>query len=95
MFECNAVICPGHPRRKSNPKYRKWAELLFADGTWPGPTPRLQQEVLFWIKAWETGSVGIWTEFGPTPLTLLEYLLIGTASTLFPSTLLNCEGVNR
>jgi hypothetical protein len=40
----------------------------------------------------EEGSVGLWTEYGETSLTFLEYQLVGVASDLFPDTLLNTEG---
>lgn len=43
----------------------------------------------------ETGSLGIFKEFGATPLTALEYQMISVAATLFSQTLLNQEGVNR
>jgi hypothetical protein len=52
--------------------------------------------------AWEVGilgpqvlaiyDIGVWQEFGPTRLSFLEYLLIGLASALFPSEILNREG---
>jgi len=40
-------------------------------------------------------DAGIWTEFGPTRLSFLEYLLIGIGSSIFPRELLNREGHNR
>lgn len=91
--DLSAVVCPGHPPEKFNPKYIKWANLLFE--SYPSGRPRLRREVRFWVKAWERGDVGIWKEYGATSLTFLEYLLIGVASDLFPDTLLNDEGVNR
>jgi hypothetical protein len=40
-------------------------------------------------------DLGIWTEFGPTRFSFLEYLLIGIASSIFPRELLNREGHSR
>jgi hypothetical protein len=93
LGDLSAVVCPGHPSKKSTQRYRKWAERLFV--SWPGTTIRLQRETHFWMKAWSPDSVSIWKEYGRTSLTFLEYLLIGVASDLFPETLLNREGVNR
>jgi hypothetical protein len=91
--DLSAVVCEGHSPDKGTPKYHQWAEKLFT--SYPSSAPTLNQGVWFWAKAWETGSTGIWEDFGPTSLTFLEYLLIGVASDLFPEVLLNREGVNR
>jgi hypothetical protein len=93
LGDLSAVVCPGHPAKKSTQKYREWAERLFV--SWPSPTLRLHRETHFWMKAWSQDGVSIWKEYGRTSLTFLEYLLIGVASDLFPETLLNREGVNR
>ena len=89
----SAVVCEGHPEEKLAKNYEKWAEKLFLK--YPTSSPKLRHQVYFWIKAWETGSIGIWEDFGETSLAFLEYLLIGVASDLFPDSLLNNEGVNR
>lgn len=78
---------------KINLKYKKWANRLFE--SYPTPYPTLRRATYFWIHAWENGRVGIWKEFGSTSLTALEYHLISVASTVFPDSLLNQEGVNR
>ena len=91
--DLSAVVCEGHPLKRQTQKYRKWAEMLFCK--YPASLPKLRFPVYFWIKAWEKGSVGIWEDFGETSLTFLEYLLIGVGSDLFPTDLLNDEGVNR
>lgn len=91
--DLSAVVCPGHPPEKMNPKYAKWAGKLF--DSWPSGAPQLKRETRFWVEAWERGGTGIWKEYGATSLTFLEYLLIGVASDIFPEHLLNSEGVNR
>ena len=93
LGDLSAVVCEGHSPEKSSPKYHQWGNKLFT--AYPSSSPKLKQTVWFWAKAWETGSTGIWQDFGPTSLTFLEYLLIGVASDLFPEDLLNKEGVNR
>jgi hypothetical protein len=93
LGDLSAVVCLGHSKSKTNPKYICWAEKLFEN--WPSPYPKLKQEVYFWIHAWNNGNIGIWQEFGATSLTFLEYLLIGVADVIFPTYLLNKEGVNR
>lgn len=93
LGDLSAVVCPGHPSKKSTQRYSKWAERLFV--SWPNTRLRLRRETHFWMKAWSQDSVSIWKEYGRTSLTFLEYLLIGVASDLFPETLLNREGVNR
>lgn len=77
----------------SKGSYRRWANVLF-EGV-PAEHPKLKREMYFWISAWKAGTVGPWAEFGPTPLTSLEYLLIALAGALFPVHLLNVEGINR
>ena len=61
----------------------------------PTENPRLREDVRFWVKAWKTTDIGIWSEMSPTRLTFLEYLLIGVASSIFGDRLLNAEGRNR
>lgn len=91
--DLSAVVCPNHSILKINLKYKKWANRLFE--SYPTPYPTLRRATYFWIHAWENGRVGIWKEFGSTSLTALEYHLISVASTVFPESLLNQEGVNR
>lgn len=92
--DLSAVVCPNHPEKQIKQKYERWATSLFEPG-YPTYYPRLQTDVYFWIHAWEEGSIGIFSEFGETSLTALEYQLISVAATLFPEYLLNYEGVNR
>ncbi|MBD1859969.1 MULTISPECIES: hypothetical protein [Leptolyngbya] len=89
--DLSAVVCPGH--QKMAPKYKKWASKLFE--SFPSSEPVLKHKTYFWIHAWKTGTVGVWKDFGSTPLTSLEYQLIAIASAAFPEYLLNAEGVNR
>ena len=91
--DLSAVAVKGHPDDKKTIKYKAWAESLFKK--FPASNPQLKEEVFFWTKPWKKDDVGIWKEFGSTRLTFLEYLLIGVASSAFPSTLLNVEGQNR
>ena len=91
--DLSAVVCPGHAKEKIARKYQRWASLLFE--SYPTSAPVLKEDVYFWICAWEKGNVGIFKEFGSTPLTALEYQLISVAATIFPNSLLNHEGVNR
>lgn len=91
--DLSAVVLAGHELETQTVKYRSWANALFeAINT---ERPRLRQPIFFWVKAWRKDDIGIWTEFGPTRLTFLEYLLIGIASSIFPRELLNREGHNR
>jgi hypothetical protein len=83
----------GHPVDKISPKYSRWAADLFDEI--PSENPRLKEDVRFWVKAWKTTDIGIWSEMSPTRLTFLEYLLIGVASSVFGDRLLNAEGRNR
>ena len=91
--DLSAVAVKGHPVDKRTKKYKTWSKALFKK--FPDSNPQLKEEVFFWTKAWQKEDVGIWTEFGSTRLTFLEYLLIGVASTAFPKILLNTEGKNR
>ncbi|MGL4498701.1 MAG: hypothetical protein ACRCU2_06520 [Planktothrix sp.] len=91
--DLSAVVCPNHSPAKIQRKYQRWAKLLFEE--YPSLTPRLKQEVYFWIYAWKKGSCGIFPELGGTSLTALEYQLIAIADELFPEFILNEEGVNR
>jgi hypothetical protein len=58
--DLSAVVLPGHPPEKINPKYVKWANRLFE--SWPSSNPKLRRETRFWMKAWKRGEVGIWRE---------------------------------
>ncbi|CAN1213591.1 GIY-YIG homing endonuclease [Tumidithrix helvetica PCC 7403] len=91
--DLSAIVCPGHLLSKQNQKYRKWASRLF--NSYPSNHPQLRKETYFWIHAWEKDKVGIWIEYGHSPLTALEYHLISVASVAFSDVLLNEEGVNR
>jgi hypothetical protein len=91
--DLSSVVLPGHDATVQTVKYRSWATALFVDIN--TDRPRLRQPVFFWVKAWRKDDVGIWTEFGPTRLSFLEYLLIGIASAIFPRELLNREGHSR
>lgn len=91
--DLSAVVCPDHPENKKVQKYKRWANRLFE--VYPTTEPTLKENVYFWVSAWKKGSIGIFCEFGCTPLTALEYQLISVAATLFPDYLLNFEGVNR
>lgn len=91
--DLSAVVCPGHPENQIHNKYKKWASSIFEN--YPTTEPVLKEDVFFWICAWQKGSIGIFREFGCTPLTALEYQLISVAATLFSQDLLNFEGVNR
>lgn len=91
--DLSAVVCPNHPQDKMTRKYQKWASSLFE--SYPTMQPVLKEDVYFWICAWKTGNMGVFADFGYTPLTALEYQLISVAGTLFPDELLNQEGINR
>lgn len=91
--DLSAAALIGHPADKVSPKYTHWARLLFEDA--PCERPKLRHDVRFWAKAWKPTDVGIWAEMSPTRLAFLEYLLIGVASSVFGSVLLNAEGRNR
>ena len=58
-------------------------------------TNKLKEKIYFWMHAWESGSTGLWEDFGPTNLTFLEYQLIGVSTAIFPNEVLNKEGQNR
>jgi hypothetical protein len=88
--DLSSVVLPGHDATVQTDKYRSWATALFESLN--TDRPRLRQPVFFWVKAWRKDDVGIWSEFGPTRLSFLEYLLIGIASSIFPRELLNREG---
>ena len=91
--DLSAAALIGHPVDKISPKYSRWAADLFDEI--PSENPRLREDVRFWVKAWKTTDIGIWSEMSPTRLTFLEYLLIGVASSIFGDRLLNAEGRNR
>ena len=91
--DLSAAALAGHPVDKISPKYSRWAADLFDEI--PSENPRLKEDVRFWVKAWKTTDIGIWSEMSPTRLTFLEYLLIGVASSIFGDRLLNAEGRNR
>lgn len=91
--DLSAVVLPGHDPNRKSKKYLDWADSLFVET--PTRNPTLKKEVFFWTTAWNRRTEGIWTEFGETRLTFLEYLMIGVASSAFPELLLNREGQNR
>jgi hypothetical protein len=91
--DLSSIVLPGHDLVVQREKYRSWATALFESIN--TDRPRLRQPVFFWVRAWKREEVGIWTEFGPTRLSFLEYLLIGIASSIFPRELLNREGHSR
>ena len=86
--DLSACFLPGHAQEKKTMKYQSWADCLFTKGT------QLRQPVYFWAKAWNPAHIGIWEEYGATPLAFLEYLLIGVAGEI-SSKLLNKEGISR
>jgi hypothetical protein len=90
--DLSSVVLPGHEIAVQPLKYQHWAQELFEGIN--VERPRLRQPVFLWVKAWQE-DVGPWKEFGSTRLSFLEYLLIGLASALFPSKILNREGNNR
>jgi hypothetical protein len=91
--DLSSIVLPGHDSAVQTEKYRSWATALFESVN--TDRPRLRQPVFFWVRAWKREDLGIWTEFGPTRLSFLEYLLIGIASSIFPRELLNREGHSR
>jgi hypothetical protein len=91
--DLSSVVLPGHEIAVPPLKYQHWAQELFEGIN--VERPRLRQPVFLWVKAWQENEIGPWQEFGPTHLSFLEYLLIGLASALFPSKILNREGRNR
>jgi hypothetical protein len=91
--DLSAAVLNGHPVEKRTPKYSEWASKIFKNA--PTDRPQLAFDVYFWAKAWKGTDIGIWPELSPTRLAFLEYLLIGVASTIFRSSLLNYEGRNR
>ena len=93
MGDLSAWVCPEHQEKKKSPKYERWAKKIFKD--FPSRQPTLREPVFFWMKAWSKTDIGIWREYGATPLSFLEYLLIGVAGALFPNDLLNEEGIGR
>lgn len=91
--EMSTVVIQEQNGGRAKLKYKSWAKALFKE--FPTSAPELQETVYFWTKAWSSREVGIWEDFSPTPLTFLEYLLIGVASSAFGDILLNREGRNR
>jgi hypothetical protein len=90
--DLSAATLPGHPEEKRTPKYLKWSSMLF---DFDEQTVKPKFDIRFWATLWTKDCQSIWHDFGPTRLTFEEYLLIGIASDLFPSDLLNNEGRNR
>lgn len=91
--DLSAVTCPGHSQAKATPKYQTWRDYLFtieADGRIKPKT-----EIMFWATLWGPERKSIWREYGSTKLAFEEYLVIGVASDVFPSQLLNREGRTR
>jgi len=70
--DLSSIVLPGHDAAVQTEKYRSWATALFEDIN--TDRPRLRQPVFFCIRAWKREDVGIWTEFGPTRLSFLEFL---------------------
>jgi len=91
--DLSAIVLSGHDEKVQTNKYRSWATALFEGVN--KDRPRLRKPVFFWVRAWKKEDVGIWTEFGPSRLSFLEYMLIGVASSLFPQEFLNRKGHNR
>lgn len=91
--DLSAAVLPGHASGKVVAKYQRWAARLFENA--PSYRPMLRFPVRFWCAGWQPEMRGVWPEFGSCPLAFMEYLLIGVASLLFPTDLLNDEGVNR
>jgi hypothetical protein len=91
--DLSSIVLSGHDSAVQTEKYRSWATALFQSVN--TDRPRLRRPVFFWVRAWKREDVGVWTEFGPTRLSFLEYLLIGIASSIFPRELLNREGHSR
>ena len=88
LGDLSACVLPSHAEEKKTMKYQSWADCLFTQGT------QLRQPVYFWAKAWKPAHIGIWEEYGATPLAFLEYMLIGVAGQTSPN-LLNREGLAR
>jgi len=88
LGDLSACVLPGHSEEKKTLKYQAWADCLFRQHT------QLNQTVFFWAKAWKPAHIGIWEEYGATPLAFLEYMLIGVAGQISPN-LLNKEGMAR
>ena len=91
-----SAVVYNHTKAKKAKKYIDWANALFVD--YPAKSSgdiRLKEKIYFWIQAWESGSIGLWKQFGPTSLTFLEYQLIGVSTAIFPKEVLNKEGQNR
>jgi len=88
LGDLSACVLPGHAEEKKTLKYQAWADCLFRQHA------HLNQPVYFWAKAWKPAHIGIWEEYGATPLAFLEYMLIGVAGQISPS-LLNREGLAR
>ena len=86
--DLSACVLSGHEENKKTIKYRAWAECLFDADT------HLRYPVYFWAGAWNSDETGVWNEYGPTSLALLEYLLIGVAEGV-SGYMLNVEGIAR
>ena len=86
--DLSACVLASHAEEKKTQKYRSWADCLFTQGA------QLRQPVYFWAKAWKPAHIGIWEDYGATPLAFLEYMLIGVAGQISPN-LLNLEGLAR
>jgi hypothetical protein len=93
LGDLSAVTCSGHPDSKSTIKYTAWRDRLF-DVTDTGGVLQ-KNEIMFWAKLWGPKNQSIWRQYGSTNLAFEEYLLIGVASDVFPSDLLNREGRTR
>lgn len=91
-----SAVVYSHKKAKKPKKYNDWANALFVEyPAKPSGDIWLKEKIFFWIHAWESGSIGLWKQFGPTSLTFLEYQLIGVATSVYPDVVLNKEGQNR
>ena len=93
LGDLSAVTCPGHHPNKETTKYKDWRDQLF---TLEGSSRVIPKaEILFWATLWGPTCQSVWRQYGQTKLAFEEYLLIGVASDIFGSALLNREGRGR
>jgi hypothetical protein len=91
--DLSAAVLLDHSPDKINHNYRVWASSLFV--TTPTDNPTLKAPVFIWAKAWGHEDVGIGKQHGSTHLLSLKDSMIGVASVVFPTILLNRQGQNR
>jgi hypothetical protein len=89
----STVVCTGYSEDAIYKPKKPWADRLFHE--YPASSPRLKEPTCLFVKAWRGADTGCWKDFGATPLPFLESCLIALASSLFPDTLLNVQGVSR